>query len=125
MNDNTVVTEVPEMVASLVLFDNAAGFGRAWALNLTWKGQTKQFYLGQDAKVALRFCGQSPEEFTRAIIGSDGPLIIEGPDNVADKVAAYLLETLLLRVAYDGYMGTIAGLYDGIMACDDFAWAVE
>lgn len=59
------------IVADLIVTRNGYGFGHDWQLEVTKDGVTKEFYLGQDAKVCSRILGMRPSEVAEEVGSND------------------------------------------------------
>lgn len=73
------------MEVDLIITRNGYGFGHDWQLEATKNGVTKQFYLGQDAKVCSRILGMTPSELTTEI-GSNDLRLIETRQAIANLI---------------------------------------
>lgn len=60
-----------KMNAIVEIMPNRYGFGTDWTLVIEHEGQTKRFWLGQDAKVCQRIIGGSPEDVIAEIGSND------------------------------------------------------
>lgn len=77
------------ITADLIVTRNGYGFGHDWQLEVTKDGVTKQFYLGQDAKVCQRILGMTTTEVAETV-GSNDLTIAE----TRTAIANLILETI-------------------------------
>lgn len=73
------------MEVDLIVTRNGYGFGGNWQLKATKNGETKIFYLGQDAKVCSRILGMTPKELSTEV-GSNDLNLIETRQSIANLI---------------------------------------
>jgi hypothetical protein len=73
------------MEKDLIITRNGYGFGFDWQLSVTKNGVTKNFYLGQDAKVCSRILGMESSE-VMDIVGSNNLALKETREKIADLI---------------------------------------
>jgi hypothetical protein len=73
------------MEKDLIITRNGYGFGFDWQLSVTKNGETKRFYLGQDAKVCSRILGMTTSELVNEI-GSNDLNLKETREKIADLI---------------------------------------
>lgn len=73
------------MEVDLIVTRNGYGFGHDWQLEVTKDGVTKQFYLGQDAKVCSRILGMRGSEVAE-VVGSNDMRLESTRQAIADLI---------------------------------------
>jgi len=73
------------MKTDLIITRNGYGFGHDCQLEVTKDGRTKNFYLGQDAKVCSRILGMRPSEVAE-IVGSNDLTLYETRESIANLI---------------------------------------
>lgn len=124
-------TEVPVEMAAPVSVPSAElrtepngyGFGANWILNVEYKGQTKNFWLGQDVKVCSRLLGITPKDLTSEInkqmARPYGTGLDFRNDEVCVTVGGYILDTIVATHSGDG------DPYEDLMSLQEWDLAMQ